>query len=1392
MSKRKIKKRLVYKQSIYEQLVYEFGELLPYQPKFDGTKINNLLNQIKPEDIPDLIKFKIHIDKDIEFRIKYQCFSDEDKEKINNFFKRIDNIIKSAQNKSIIPRLKEAINLAGLTSLENLVDFGFLNRVINSSFFSLKTLGILVTYCLAGQPVAGLVLSKRNVQTNTLNQMLSTNESDWFRFYDDIGIMIDEYLNYPLNIKEKPIFFKFLKMALSGDAIRSLNTESKEKLFKITDNELINRSNNLNDINDLETLYALFNVFLRVDYKGNSAIIYERIRHYADVVAAEAQTIVWDEQSESFAWHFTNLFWVLNVNFNKYVSYLANLDTFKPFLESLQRMNKEIYRWDKDSIFSFRTVLSINHLLRNTFIDNPEICYYLDQYTQTYVSETVNLAANQCFSLNAEEIKEATYIQYVRELPEVSKPLFSGLSKEVEKFQVFPYSYQYNPSGNAFKIQISSQKLLNTNDNDKAIIEEAINKTYERVEGLKAKLGISNIQSLTDTIFRLHIFKSNAEYVKYGPLWGVNTAGGGYAQVRSLSDDELPIDYGRQWTGDFWFETFVYRQEGDTRNRKNKEGGDFRNLGHEIQHTLFYALMGRLNLHNLPTWMIEGSANALGNEYCFKEEADYIKKFEDNLPTIERIMKMSYLSGGDLYYFGSALFRFLLEKYPDNLKKIIIAAQQEIGIDEINQLIKAWLKPLIETEFKNWLTTVITKCDKNDKTMPENSEISVQEEYLQDLKNNPDLLDFIQRHEPIEFIFHDTVFNLTYTNISRYNNNRDKTPQKISIADYNWFKSALEILVLDTQLTDLKITQKKDSIIESLVDAKKDQLSIRKILTINVNNVELSSELKQILKPIFEKFVLAKGFNLSKNLKKSFDRQGEVSSSALSRILNSKTHSESKCKRYIKNKSYSDEMLSDAPDQLIKVNREVEDAYQRLLSYNETLKEYIRNKGPIKFEFNDTLFVLSINKILRYDLNQNLQQLSVGDYEWFIGALEIYYVGNLLRQNSLIFNEKNIAEILNVSIEYVSNRRIKSINPIEDSCLHLQMQNFILSSDLNSILKNRLSRSGYNPNADKRYVVPPVINMTSVLGALSLLISNTSLILNPLVPKTYQLTQLNDAACKEDEDDANNLSWFILGGALSVAALTIAGFSFWYCNRKKANTRESASHNKADLIRHSLDGEPKIISVVQKTLQEIKQNLDCFEKTLKKHVSEEAYTSSFKENFLTAHQRLEELLNPSNENDKLDPKVFGVLSDSLRSIQGNLSDLFKKITGKQKKEINDLYKKINMIIPFLSKIRPLPQVNTSPNLAFQPESNEIKEEEECFRPLMGSFSNGVNNHAQNNNNFRNTQSPAMFGKMSSIPFWRTNSPPLAEQESQEMKESNYDTPRKIDCRNGCAIVHLRT
>ena len=1161
--------------SIFLQLVAAFDSVffdsfLPSDRVPDITQIKRILeeNKNKPYFYKELINFFNFIEENrtdffIDGKINNFFISGKPKKELENLLRKLAEPIKAHEDKHGDSNDKTTLGLTDLpivlgSTIKNVIkesakNFGQLvYSWANNPASSLKKFSLFGLYALAGQPVAGLHLNSALPSTCYIDEMSAHQESEWFKFFDRIEEMLVEY-NYSMDKKNKRIFFKFLNVAFSGDSARTLNDGSKESLFHIAYKELNARFDDyhFNDISDLETLNRLFDIFLRINHDNWDERILTLIGQYAEAIG-ECQ-IVLDRKIENLDWHFTNLFWALNVNFSRYAKENLSEIRFKLFFNALQKMNNEIYRWDQNSIFSFRTVLITHRWLRSTFRENTEICEYLDRSVQEYVRKILDLTENQCFLLSNTEIKECTYIEYVRTLTEEKKHLFTEINQVVEKTTVFPNSYQYETSDGSFKIEVSYQHLT---DKEKAIINQAIFNTYTRVEDLKRKLGVS-AKSLTNGVFRLHVFASNEQYVKYGPLWGVNTAGGGYAHVRSPSENELPRDYFRQLTkDDLWYETFVYQQEGDTRNGKDKEGGNFRNLGHEIQHTLFYALVGEHKLHNLPSWMIEGGANALGNEACFKEEADYIKSFKDKLPSIERIINMSYASGGDLYYFGSALFRFMLENHRHLLGEIIIKAQNGTSINEINQFIKGSIT-LYEQEFKTWVTKIIRDCSTQeiiDQDAPNNTEYSLQDHYRQDLKNSPRLSNFIQQYSSVEFTFNDIAFVLKATNISCYSIDQAKAPRGISIADYDWFKSALEIYMLKNKLQKLALETEDNTLVQELVNRKGHDFTNRAVKRIETKRVGHQEELDLVL----EDFVLQKSF-LSKNLKQHLQRVGEINSTTLAFILRKMADAPSSCAAYLRTG------VNQAPSLQLK--------YLENLKNNPKLANFIQRYGSIEFTFSDTVFALSEDQLSRHrtDRAKTPQSLTLGDYEWFKSALAIYAIKNKL----LAFKQKNtdaeIAKLIHRDEDYVDNRRVIEITPAPDKIFQSLIENLISQPDFGlsehlkraldklsqSVGNNTLSTLGEKLNTvDIRPItLNPLLNPLAVTS----LASNMSLLLN---------TTSNLPALTSDEptskDDSNFYNWQlpVIVSSLAITAAVLTGISFWCYKRKKITDKKNKTLEK--------------------------------------------------------------------------------------------------------------------------------------------------------------------------------------------------------------------------------------
>lgn len=1186
---------------------------------------------------------------------------------------------------------------------------------------------------------------KRNFnQKNTIDVLLKTTEADWYKFFDKLGLLISEYSQstHSSNKNNRIIFFKFLKKVFSTDSFQNLIDTEKKILFSLATDEITKHGYVLTNIEDLEMLYDRFNVFLRVKHKNEAPHVLNLISMYADQIVNS--NIVLDKAIDHLDWNFTNLFWVLNVNFFNYVEKDISYLNFRKYFDSLQKMNNEIRRWDPDSIFSFRTVLGTYRTVRTNLQGNSEIRNFLDQITKDTISNIVKLTENSCFSLTINQIKECAYIEYVKDLVDSEKNLFTNLYKTVDKQQVFPdeYTYQSGP----FKVIVSFQQLT---EDEKNIIREAIIETYTRVDKLKFDLQLNFKEPIEDQIFRLYIFKNNDEYVKYGPLWGVNTAGGGYAHVRAPSENDRPlIDYRPLSNSEQWYETFIYQQISDTRNRLSKEGGNFRNLGHEIQHTLFYALLGQQGLHCLPSWIIEGSANALGNENCFKEEADYIKNSKNELPSLERIINMSYASGGDLYYFGSALFRFIRDKHINLLEQIIIKAQNRESINEINSFIKTKFAPY-EKDFKEWLDKKIEACSVVDANQhsKEISDKDSQSLYKKDLENNLLLRKLLEKNS-IEFMFNDTVFELTANKISRYYINLQKTPQAISIGDYNWFKTSLEIYILDNQLTILKLSEKKNKIIEDLVDANREQIIARNILKILINDADPSSELIKTLNLALKQFVLEKHFNLSKALRRSFDRQGEINSGALKNILTSQLNAESMCKRYIENQWLNlDVMLADAPHSMHEF-KHVYNMYHETLITN--LKRSIKKSGSIKFTFGDTIFELFIDSIKRYDLLGNPQALTFSDLKWFMSALEIYTINYNLREKGLFYNKDRLAEILGVKVEYIYNREIKDIFPEADDCFRSRIKKIVLSLPLRSdALTHRLKQLDsdpiYIPSANRSLN----INETSILGALAFFLTNSSLMLNALVAKSPELTHVNDDPCDKNNSNDNNVNWLIIGGGITATiAFLIAGGYVWNYFRKKSQD------NHLDL-RQKRDSASEL-----EILESLKTQMDALKIEIKHNVTKDAYRI-LEETFSLINQRFENLIdmhkssgnsntffNMDQENYKHYKEVFEELIKILKMIQKNLDKL----------KLKCLNKRVTHVLVSLSGIRPLPQVAV---------------EQQCLLP------NTNNSQQQENNPPRYTKHPYTkntFSNFGDLTF-KFNSDQNNENNEQKTEEPIYANPR---------------
>ncbi len=646
-----------------------------------------------------------------------------------------------------------------------------------------------------------------------------------------------------------------------------------------------------------------------------------------------------------------------------------------------------------------------------------------------------------------------------------------------------------------------------------------------------------------------------------------------------------------------------------------------------------------------------------------------------------------------------------------------------------------------EKEFKGWVTNKINDCSAKDNSGGAAGAIKVndvQTQYIEDLNSNKGLKRFLQ-NKSAEFEFKDTVFKLDANQISRHHIDDAKTPQTITINDYDWFKTGLEFFILDNELIDLNITQERDKIIESLVDCEKEQFNARKMCTIYINEVVPSVELTKIVKSLIKDFVLQKNFNLSKALRKLFDRQGEVSSAALKNILISQHNAESMCKRYIESQSLDpDKMLADAPDSkraFNPIDEKIYTIYHRSLNENKNLMSFIKKVGSVKFTFSDTIFELFIDNIRRYDLNGNPQALTFADFEWFVSALEIYTINHNLPKKALVYNKDRLAEIMGVSVEYIYNRWIINIVPKENDCFHSRMKKFVLSLSLRGdALTHRLRQL----DSDPIYIqANRSLNETSVLGALAIFLTNSSVVLNALLAKPRELTHVNDDACDENNSNDNDVNWLIIGGGITAIITLILAGSYVYYSRKKSND----NHLNLALKKSSVSD--------LEILESLKTEMDALKIDIEHKVSKDAYTI-LEEKFSVINLDFEDLIDmhksDSNPNNISDREGFVELITTLTVIRKDLNRLRLKL----------LTDKVDFILVKLRAIRPLPQIAV---------------EQQSLLPTIN------NSHQQEKNNKpRYTQTP--FSNFSSLTF-KFNSEQNNENNEQEAEQPIYANLRAI-------------
>lgn len=323
---------------------------------------------------------------------------------------------------------------------------------------------------------------------------------------------------------------------------------------------------------------------------------------------------------------------------------------------------------------------------------------FRNAFREEYYSQVLDLEARSIMR-NIKEVTERT---------SASKISFAEL-KNCYRNYVFPHSYIYQIPNSNVSVKIFYDKL---SWEEKKSAEETFQNTYKRYIDFQKKTGFRDDDK---KIIEMHLYESSTSYMEMGGPLGAITAAGG--SISCGEQDSPPHTH---------CEAHVYKQPAEP---QQQEGRGFHALGHEFAHGL------NLNFAK------EGFANFIGFPDSDLMELSYIKEDILQRETPISITEIISRRSVEAYYYGSALLRFMTERYPQILGTIY--AQR---IAESRQPhIKNWLETKNRnTEFINWLNfrlqvyeaglgELITTSPLKPTSMPQSQ-----------LSNYPQLLDSLQ------------------------------------------------------------------------------------------------------------------------------------------------------------------------------------------------------------------------------------------------------------------------------------------------------------------------------------------------------------------------------------------------------------------------------------------------------------------------------------------------------------------------------------------------------------------------------------------------------------------------------------------------------------------------
>ncbi|MFZ0219966.1 MAG: hypothetical protein WAL30_07155 [Candidatus Aquirickettsiella sp.] len=769
---RKRKKTLFHQLENAFNLAFELSCISSFSP--DLTQIEALLedSKDKPEFYDNVRKFSVFL--------KNLSYSEMNASSVGAVSIEYPPIVRGEAAKTfttLVKKIQHWLNRhEKKTGSRNLKPFQSASPLFEGVKFNLKTLfGISLINLVLGRP------EPRTTPPNFLKKIIESNFYDWSKYYDSINEILNELEieikdgNLSYLIKQK--IFWFFRNYL-GSSEKNIIPDQNQRLYNIIATTLQQQDSELLLL-EAEHLSILEDIF----------IILKALYPYSDKNANIFTLYIDNAIRDKSLSRTKNADKFISQLFNAFKSYLPpgitnELSLMKPLLNL---MDAHLVWNENDPVAMLLKALSFLKDIREQSKTNRYLTHNIDRYVKSICEKAIAKIPHQ-FYLPYPEIwiKEDIGATYMKHLEPSDRGWFDGLYRILTPKDIFPHAETQLLKGvngaPDFSVTINYDQLL---PEKKAAAFKLATEAYRDIEDLKSKLNLVSVQKPPITI-SINLFNDDYHFERYGYLvFNYDSSGGGICDpMQDLCSPNI-------------YQTF--------------EG--FLNFKHEVIHALMMHFLGKNYRHyvsgafgeGIADWFDKGPLNSNKmNWLAFQFEQGKLKELAEVVTLDE--------GGSIVYAWGYFWLKYMLEE--DNTYEVgqIFRTIQTADKTLIDSAIKDYANNK-QVAFKSWLKKLKTEYIR-----PPLDTQRVQKEYLQLLKNAPDLEYLIKQNKgQIRFEFADGyVYTLEIWKIScayiYKNSGNVEAAQELDYSRYEWFKRKLLNAVIglstdDSSLSSISVPQ---------------------------------------------------------------------------------------------------------------------------------------------------------------------------------------------------------------------------------------------------------------------------------------------------------------------------------------------------------------------------------------------------------------------------------------------------------------------------------------------------------------------------------------------------------------------------------------------------------